>query len=156
MPAPALAGETGLAHDAAGSTAIAATALQTAVNDAATANDDSSSESPEIEATLTPGWSQPGTCEWIIDDEGLLTIRPLGNEKSGFLEDWGDYGNAPLYNYRSTIKSVVVKLGASAWRCNTMFSGCSLLVGGKGTAYGFSFIDAADAFAIQYAALWGW
>ena len=26
-----------------------------------------------------------------------------------------------------------------------MFSGCSLLVGGKGTAYGFSFIDAADA-----------
>ena len=78
-------------------------------------------------ATLTPGWTQSDTCEWMVDDEGLLTIRPLGDGKSGFLRDWGDRGNVPWYDYRSMIKSVVVKPGVSARTCVGMFSDCSSL-----------------------------
>ena len=28
---------------------------------------------------VTDGWEQWGTCEWQIDDEGTLTIRPENN-----------------------------------------------------------------------------
>ena len=126
MPAPAFAGETGIANDAADPAVTEAASLLTAI-DTFPANDDASSESSEAEATPTPGWTQSGSCEWMIDNEGLLTVRPLGNGESGFLEDWGDYGNAPWYDYRSMIKSAVVKPGVSAWRCNTMFAGCSSL-----------------------------
>ena len=124
MPAPAFA-ETGIANDAAGP---AATALPTALGDAASTNDDTSSEASEVEATLTPGWTQSGTCEWMIDDEGLLTIRPLGNGMSGFLEDWGSsYNSAPWYPQRETIKTAVIEPGVSAETCKDMFEGCSSL-----------------------------
>ena len=126
MPAPAFAGETGIANDAADPAVTEAASLLTAI-DTFPANDDASSESSEAEATPTPGWTQSGSCEWMIDNEGLLTVRPLGNGESGFLEDWGDYGNAPWYDYRSMIKSAVVKPGVSARTCVGMFSGCSSL-----------------------------
>ena len=40
---------------------------------------------PADAAALTPGWTQAGTCEWMIDAAGKLTVRPLGNGASGSL-----------------------------------------------------------------------
>ena len=33
-------------------------------------------------------WTQSGSCEWSIDDEGCLTIRPQDGV-SGTLNNWG-------------------------------------------------------------------
>ena len=117
LPAPAFAGETGIANDAAGP---AATATQGGQGDASAAQQDATvigaddsnggeglseagvapvsmepdttagaldvdvapaSDGPsalsEGGANLTPGWTQSGTCEWKIDGDGLLTVRPL-------------------------------------------------------------------------------
>ena len=45
--------------------------------DAAPMSDGASALS-EGGASLTPGWTRSGTCEWKIDGDGLLTVRPLG------------------------------------------------------------------------------
>ena len=44
-----------------------------------------------METELTSGWNQSGTCEWMIDDNGLLTVRPLGNGTEGVLIYWGNF-----------------------------------------------------------------
>lgn len=50
----------------------------------------------EEPAELTEGWNQWGTCEWQIED-GTLTVRPLGNGRSGTL---GDSSSEPWHNQR--------------------------------------------------------
>ena len=55
--------------------------------DAAPASDGPSALS-EGGSSLTPGWTQSGTCEWRIDGDGLLTVRPLGDGASGELAGW--------------------------------------------------------------------
>ncbi len=95
--------------------------------DAAPASDGASALS-EGGASLTPGWTQSGTCEWKIDDVGLLTVRPLGDGASGELADWGSgYNNAPWYPQRETIKSAVIEPGVSASTCYRMFCDCKSL-----------------------------
>lgn len=64
-------------------------------------------------------WTASGTCEWGIDPDGCLWIRPV-NGVNGTLSTWK---NPPWYGNRSTIKSVVVKPGVSATTCQRMFGG---------------------------------
>ena len=78
------------------------------------------------DATLTPGWTQSGTCEWMIDSTGKLTIRPLGNGASGSLGALSGY--APWYDQRASITSVVVESGVSTNWCQHMFRECENLV----------------------------
>lgn len=95
--------------------------------DAAPASDGASALS-EGGASRTPGWTQSGTCEWKIDGDGLLTVRPLGDGASGELADWvSRYNGAPWYSRRDSIKSAVVEPGVSARTCYAMFYGCSSL-----------------------------
>ena len=153
LPAPAFAGETGIANDAAGPAVTATQGWQGDASTAAGSSDarvdspaaqqdaavigaddsnggeslseagdvsasmepdataeafdidtapasDGSSALSEGGASLTPGWTQSDTCEWMIDDAGLLTVRPLGDGVSGELGDWGsgynNYNNIPL------------------------------------------------------------
>ena len=56
-------------------------------------------------------WTASGTCEWGIDPDGCLWIRPV-NGVNGTLSNWGSSHN-PWYRNASTIKSVVVKSGVS-------------------------------------------
>ena len=93
--------------------------------DAAPMSDGASALS-EGGASLTPGWTQWGTCEWKIDAAGLLTVRPLGDGASGELADRSGTA-APWYPQRETIKSAVIEPGVSAGTCDFMFSGCSSL-----------------------------
>ncbi len=75
----------------------------------------------------TPGWAQSGSCEWRIDDNGLLTIRPLGSSGTGTLEAWAEAEEVPWYFQRETITAVKVVAGVSAQTCASMFEGCTNL-----------------------------
>lgn len=70
------------------------------------------------EADVT-AWNTSGTCEWGIDPDGCLWIRP-SNGTSGTLADWGT-SNPPWYNSRASITSAVIKPGVSASTCFRFF-----------------------------------
>ena len=80
-------------------------------------------------ATLTPGWTQEGTCEWKIDAEGNLTVRPLGNGTSGEMHgSWGGSSGLPWYDQRLSVKTAYFEPGVSIGSCFDLFNGCSNLV----------------------------
>ena len=74
-------------------------------------------------ANIAKGTS--GTCKWVIDDNGVLTISP-SNGKVGKLEDWGA-GVAPWFTYCSKITHVKFEKEVHASTCYGMFRNCSLL-----------------------------
>ena len=64
-----------------------------------------------------------GTCSWVIDDNGVLTISPTSNG-SGTLGSYVDSGsgNPSWSNYKSQIKKVVVQPGVkTASGCYRLF-----------------------------------
>lgn len=65
-------------------------------------------------------WTACGTCEWGIDPDGCLWIRPI-NGVSGTLANWG-YSTPPWYSQRANVTSVIVKSGVSAATCLYMFA----------------------------------
>ena len=69
--------------------------------------------------TDVTAWSTCGTCEWGIDPDGCLWIRPA-NGASGTLANWGN-SNPPWYSQRGSVKSVVVKSGVYAKTCGSFF-----------------------------------
>ena len=76
----------------------------------------------------SPKWQTSGTCEWMINNEGLLTIRPLSENTTGTLINWEKLSrNAPWSDQKLSIKSVVVEKGVIAQTCKCMFKGCSEL-----------------------------
>ena len=90
----------------------------------------SADPTPATDATLTAGWNQLGTCEWRIDDAGLLTIRPLGNGASGVLDSWSpSYAPwAASEDTRASITAVRIESGVSTPTCRFMFADCASLV----------------------------
>ena len=76
--------------------------------------------------SATPGWSRSGSCEWMIDGAGKLTVRPLGGGVSGVLADWGSDSAPWCYQWYS-IKSVSIEQGVVARTCCGMFRWCSSL-----------------------------
>ena len=65
-------------------------------------------------------WTASGTCEWGIDPDGCLLIRPTDGV-SGTLADWHT-SSAPWNGAIASVKSVVVKPGVSATTCYRMFN----------------------------------
>lgn len=133
FPAQVLAVDAeGSAEEAARSAVVsAAPAIESASPHAsALAADPSADSTSAADATLTAGWNQLGTCEWRIDDAGLLTVRPLGNGASGVLDSWRP-DRAPWIrdaSLRTSITSVVIEPGVIAETCFHMFSECTNLV----------------------------
>ncbi len=82
-------------------------------------------------------WTASGTCEWGIDPDGCLWIRPT-NGASGTLANWG-YSNPPWYSQQASVKSVVVKSGVSATTCYRMFNNMT-----NCTAMDFSGFDTSN------------
>ena len=133
FPAQVLAVDAeGGAEEAARSTVVpAAPATESASSHASALTADPSADSTSAaDATLTAGWTQLGTCEWRIDDTGLLTIRPLGNGASGVLDSWRP-DRAPWIrdaSLRASITSAVIEPGVIAETCFHMFMECTNLV----------------------------
>ena len=62
----------------------------------------------------TDSWQTIGTCEWMIDEKGCLTIRPIDGVSGTFGLSGDSSSNVPWYDFRSSIKSVVIEDGVSA------------------------------------------
>lgn len=124
------------------------------VVDAASAADGEADESNDA-AVQTDGWQAWGGCEWMIDSEGCLTIRPKDGAGVGQLPNVADYAPWCASKYNRDIKAVRVENGvktseyagglflnlslvetmdlsgldvSSATGMTSMFSGCSSLV----------------------------
>ena len=70
-------------------------------------------------------WTACGTCRWMIDARGCLTIAPMEGANSGELSYWKD---APWYDYRDSITSAQIKDGVVAATTFRMFRNCSRLI----------------------------
>lgn len=70
-------------------------------------------------------WTACGTCRWMIDARGCLTIAPMEGADSGELSYWKD---APWYDYRDSITSAKIKDGVVAATTFRMFRDCSRLI----------------------------
>ena len=81
----------------------------------------------ESENEVTSGWTECGTCEWMIDDTGLLTVRPLPGLACGELANWGIWTDVPWYSQRTSITAARIEQGVSVETCRYLFYGCSSL-----------------------------
>lgn len=57
---------------------------------------------------VTDGWNEEGTCEWRVDSQGCLTIRPIDDGEIGDLGSkytWADY---PWHDERIYIEKVSI------------------------------------------------
>ena len=70
-------------------------------------------------------WTACGTCRWMIDARGCLTIAPMEGADSGELSYWKD---APWYDFRDSITSAKIKDGVVAATTFRMFRDCSRLI----------------------------
>lgn len=74
-------------------------------------------------ANIAKGTS--GSCKWVIDDDGVLTISPSNGEE-GTLEDWGK-GSTSWFKYCDKITHAKFEKQIYAKTCYGMFNACSLL-----------------------------
>lgn len=81
---------------------------------------------PATALGVTDGWKECGTCEWRVDDEGGLVIRPAGGAAEGELSNWGD-GTPAWYSRRLSIKGVRFEGVVHATTHHSMFYGCTSL-----------------------------
>ena len=65
-----------------------------------------SAQEASIATASATSWSTCGTCEWRIDDDGCLTIRPAGDATEGTLASWSNADEAPWYSSRTDVASV--------------------------------------------------
>lgn len=70
-------------------------------------------------------WTACGTCRWMIDARGCLTIAPMEGADSGELSYWKD---APWYDFRDSITSAKIKDGVVAATTFRMFRDRSRLI----------------------------
>ena len=73
-------------------------------------------------------WTPSGTCWWMIDSAGCLTVKPQPGAFTGRLDGWEDSG-APWANQASSIVSAVIEDGVVAPQSlQGMFASCANLV----------------------------
>ena len=87
--------------------------VSTDVVEAAAAADGEADESNDADAQ-TDGWQVWGGCEWMVDAEGCLTIRPKDGAEVGQLPNTQYYWNEAPWcasDYRQSIKTVRVAVG---------------------------------------------
>ncbi|WP_322354183.1 BspA family leucine-rich repeat surface protein, partial [Paratractidigestivibacter sp.] len=68
------------------------------------------------------GWTTSGTCEWSIDADGNLVVRPANGAESGTLASWSTWSS-----YRDQIKTATFRQGVSATDASRMFWYCPKL-----------------------------
>ena len=98
------------------------------VVEAAAAADGEADESNDA-AAQTDGWQAWGGCEWMIDSEGCLTIRPKDGAEVGQLPDAGGYTPWCVDTYAHSIESVKVeKCVKTSDSADDLFKGLSAAV----------------------------
>ena len=72
-------------------------------------------------------WTTSGTARWMIDASGCLTIAPLEGKKSGELEYWRWFFEAPWHGKSSSIISAKIEGAIAISTATGMFWDCSSL-----------------------------
>lgn len=72
--------------------------------------------SPSAQAdgvTATPGWNLIGTCEWKVDGNGCLVIRPASNGEQGHLPNKGDLGSYTKWPWHQNNSIAMIRVEGS-------------------------------------------
>lgn len=99
-------------------------------DDSAIVTNDTADGSPK-QSTVSNIWQTWGTCEWMVDDQGCLTIRPANGAAEGQLPD--TYLNTTYIPWRaseirSSIKAIMVDSGVkTSTSCSALFSNLNKL-----------------------------
>ena len=74
-------------------------------------------------------WTACGTCEWMIDGSGNMTIRPANGAAVGELNSWTSVTSdeSPWADFKSEIKTATVQSKVYAKTCDHFFGMCSNL-----------------------------
>ena len=81
-----------------------------------------------VHPQATEGWTLSGSCEWSVDENETLIIRPLPGLSRGTLESWAGAAACPWNGAANRAISVRVEPGVSAMNCDYMFWGFRKLV----------------------------
>lgn len=100
-------------------------------------NDDSASSSQAVAGVepssvpkpSNPGvWKTVGSCLWMIDESGLMTIKPEGDGTGYVYRDWiGDSYTYPWEGQKESVTAVVFEGDVAFGNCEKLFSGCKNL-----------------------------
>lgn len=99
-------------------------------DDSTIVTNDTADGSPE-QSTVSNIWQTWGTCEWMVDNQGCLTIRPANGAAEGQLPD--TYLNTTYIPWRaseirSSIKAIIVDPGVkTSTSCSALFSNLNKL-----------------------------
>ena len=111
------------------SLAVSLCPLMPLTNEAQAQEVEFSDSSPQATASKYPiaSWTKAGTCEWMIDENGLLTVRPQSGLESGVLESnlSATGSNSPWNSYRDKITSAVIEPGVICKYPYELFKYCS-------------------------------
>ena len=99
-------------------------------NNSATLGGNTAGE-PSGQAAASGEWQTWGTCEWMVDNQGCLTIRPANGAAEGQLPDtYLDTTYIPwrASEIRSSIKAIIVDPGVkTSTSCSALFSNLNKL-----------------------------
>ena len=103
----------------------ALTAQKANANEPAQASKSATGTEEGTNATLTESgniadWTECGSCEWMIDANGKLTVRPANGNSEGNLssiQPWDDY--------LTEIKTIVIEKKITTSSCYWMFASCT-------------------------------
>ena len=103
----------------------------------AQASDDSASapqavaatESSSVPKPSNPGeWKTVGSCLWMIDESGLMTIKPESDGTGYVYRDWiSDSYTYPWEGQKESVTAVVFEGDVAFGNCEKLFSGCKNL-----------------------------
>ena len=110
---------------------------QDAASADASVNDNSASEpqaiasveSSSVPKPSNPGvWETVGSCLWMIDESGLMTIKPQGDGAGYVYRDWinGSY-IYPWEGQKESVTAVVFEGNVVFGNCEKLFAGCKNL-----------------------------
>lgn len=100
-------------------------------------NDDSASSSQAVAGVepssvpkpSNPGvWKTVGSCLWMIDESGLMTIKPESDGTGYVYPDWiSDSYTYPWEGQKESVTAVVFEGDVAFGNCEKLFSGCKNL-----------------------------
>lgn len=108
-----------------------ATSAEVSVSDdsASAAQAVASTEPSSVPKPSNPGvWKTVGTCLWMIDESGLMTIKPESDGTGYVYRDWiSDSYTYPWEGQKESVTAVVFEGDVAFGNCEKLFSGCKNL-----------------------------
>lgn len=108
-----------------------ATSAEVSVSDdsASAAQAVASTEPSSVPKPSNPSvWKTVGTCLWMIDESGLMTIKPESDGTGYVYRDWiSDSYTYPWEGQKESVTAVVFEGDVAFGNCEKLFSGCKNL-----------------------------